>query len=75
MQKLARSSEIVLQKCKSLREVRESFCKNAKACAKFGNRFAKMQKLARSSENVLQKCKSLREVRKTFCIIFMLSAA
>ena len=67
--KLARSSGIGLQNCKGSREVRESLCKKRKACAKFGNRFAKLQRLTRSSGIALQNCRGLREVRESLCKI------
>ena len=68
LQRLTRSSGIVLQNCKGLREVRESLCKIAEACAKFGNRFAKLQRLTRSSGIALQKTQRLREVRESLCV-------
>ena len=67
LQRLARSSGNALQNCRGLREVRESLCKIAEACAKFGNRFAKLQRLARSSGIGLQNCRDLREVRESVC--------
>ena len=69
MQNDSRSSGNALQNCRGLREVRGTLCKIAEACAKFGERFAKLQRLTRSSGIGLQNCRGLREVRESLCKI------